>query len=363
MITSNAAADNILGRKFFSLKLVKMATKRRIEQDERVAIKILQEEGYSTTEIAAKVKCSQSAVSKTLSRLRETGSLKDRKRSGRPKISNPRQDRSLARLCLRNRMLTSTQLKREWEDDCGVVCSSRTVRKRLDDVGLCGRVARKKPLLTERHKRIRLEWAKDKINWTMAEWNKILWSDESKFNLFGSDGRVYVRRRMGEEYLPECVQPTVKFGGGNVMMWGCISCDGVGPLVKVEGRMNGNDYIKLLSASLLPFMRSMGPQYIFMDDNAPCHRAKSVINWMSSKKLQRMEVWPPQSPDLNPIEHVWKMLGARLEDYKPKNLKELEIRLNDEWLKIPAVDVQKLISSMPNRVQAVIEAKGGHTKY
>lgn len=88
---------------------------------------------------------------------------------------------------------------------------------------------------------LRLNWTKERKDWTMTDWNKVIWSDESKFNLFGSDGRVYVRRRVGEELLPECVHQTVKFGGRNAMVWGCISCDGVGPIVKVEGRMNGKD--------------------------------------------------------------------------------------------------------------------------
>ena len=259
--------------------------------------------------------------------------------------------------------MTSAQLKREWQDTSGIDCSSRTIRRRLDNAGLYGRVARKKPLLTDRHKTARLNWAKERKDWTLNEWNKVIWSDESKYNLFGSDGRVYVRRRVGEELLPECIHQTVKFGGGNVMVWGCISCDGVGPIVKVEGRMNGKDYIKLLSNSLLPYMRSMGPEYIFMDDNAPCHRAHAVSQWMASKNIKRMEVWPPQSPDLNPIEHVWNILNTRIEDYKPQNLKELEDRIMEEWKKIGAIDVQKLIVSMPHRVAAVIAAKGGYTNY
>ena len=81
----------------------------------------------------------------------------------------------------------------------------------------------------------------------------MIWSDESKFNLFGSDGRAHVRRRVCEDFLPECVDRTVKFGSGNVIMWGCITCDCVGPLVKVKGRMNSDDYIKLFSDTLLSF--------------------------------------------------------------------------------------------------------------
>ena len=69
---------------------------------------------------------------------------------------------------------------------------------------------------------------------------------------------MYVRRRKGEELLPECINQTVKFGGGSVMMWGCISCDGVGPLVKVDGMMKAVDYIQLLNTSLLPYMSSIG---------------------------------------------------------------------------------------------------------
>ena len=87
----------------------------------------------------------------------------------------------------------------------------------------------------------------------MDQWYKVVWSDESKFNLFRSDGRVYIRRRI---YLPECVQSTVKFGGGSVV-WGCITSDGVGPLTTVDGRMKAKDYIDLLEQTLVSLMTTM----------------------------------------------------------------------------------------------------------
>ena len=129
-----------------------MAPKSQLTKEQRITIKVLHGEGYSTTAIASKVKCSQGAVSKTLARLKETGSTDDRKRSDRPKFSSSREDRHLVHLIsLQDRRLTSPQLKRQWEDTCGIVCSSRIVRKILDNVGIHGRVAKKKPLLTKRH--------------------------------------------------------------------------------------------------------------------------------------------------------------------------------------------------------------------
>ena len=91
---------------------------------------------------------------------------------------------------------------------------------------------------------------------------------------------MYIRRRVGEDCLLECVQSTVKFGGGSLMVWGCITCDGVGSLTKVDGRMNAN-YIK----HWFHFMTFMGPEYSFQHDNAPCHGAKSVTSWLLSNRV------------------------------------------------------------------------------
>ena len=123
-------------------------TSKKLTHDEHIKIVVLHEEGYSTVQIAKRIKHNQSSVSRTLSRLKKTGSVDDRKHTGRPRITTPREDRSLLRICLNDRRLTFPQLKREWMESCGVQCSSRTIRRRLVKEGLHGRVARKKPLLT-----------------------------------------------------------------------------------------------------------------------------------------------------------------------------------------------------------------------
>ena len=93
-------------------------------------------------------------------------------------------------------------------------------------------------------------------------------------------GDFFLQRRIGEDLLLECIQQTMKLRGGSVVVWGCISCGGIGPITKVDGRMNGKDYIIVLSRHLLPYMQSMGSSYVFMDDNAPCHQSQAVIWWI-----------------------------------------------------------------------------------
>ncbi len=90
------------------------------------------------------------------------------------------------------------------------------------------------------HKKARKQFAEDKQTKDMDYWNHVLWSDESKINLFGSDGVKRVWRQPGDEYKDNCVLPTVKHGGGSVMVWGCMSAVGTGELQFIEGTMNAN---------------------------------------------------------------------------------------------------------------------------
>ncbi len=117
--------------------------------------------------------------------------------------------------------------------------------------------------------------------------NHALWSDETKINLFGSDGVKRVWGQPGEEYKDKCVFPTVKHGGGSVMVWGCMSAAGTGELHFIEGTMNANVYCDILKQSMIPSLRRLGCRAVFQHDNDPKHTSKMTTALL--KKL-RMKV-------------------------------------------------------------------------
>ncbi len=113
------------------------------------------------------------------------------------------------------------------------------------------------------HKKARKQFAEDKQIKNMDYWNHVLWSDETEINLFGSDGVKRVTRQPGEEYKDKCVLPTVKHGGGSVMVWGCMSAAGTGELQFIEGTMNANMYCDILKQIMIPSLRRLGRRAVF----------------------------------------------------------------------------------------------------
>ena len=151
------------------------------------------------------------------------------------------------------------------------------------------------------------------------------------------------------------------------MMWGCMTWEGVGFAIKIDDRMDGDLYLQILKDELQETLEYYGlnpPDIIFQQDNDPKHTCKKVKEWLEEQEFRTM-VWPAQSPDLNPIEHLWHYLKKKLNEYEnpPHSLHELWERVEREWNAIDKSVCQGLIESMPRRVAAVLNAKGGYTKY
>ena len=151
------------------------------------------------------------------------------------------------------------------------------------------------------------------------------------------------------------------------MLWGCFGWDGVGYSCKIDGRMDATLYVFILEDELQLSLQHWGKKIeeeVFQQDNDPKHTSQKAKNWSNDHSFEVM-VWPPQSPDLNPIEHLWRILKRKLAAYPeaPQGMEELWQRVQVEWEKIGVEECRKLIESMPARVKAVLKAKGGYTKY
>ncbi|GFW93438.1 transposable element Tcb2 transposase [Trichonephila clavipes] len=131
------------------------------------------------------------------------------------------------------------------------------------------------------------------------------------------------------------------------------------------GSVNGTRYCNEI---LLPYVRLfrgvMGLQFLFMDDNAPCHRTVAAEQLLESEDIERMD-WPARSPDLNPIEHVWDFLGRRLaaRTLLPVTIRELRLALQDEWAAMPQQFIDTLIHSMGRCCETCLAVRGDHIPY
>src|SRR3979490_2058939 len=133
--------------------------------------------------------------------------------------------------------------------------------------------------------------------------------------------------------------------------------NGVGKLTEIEGRMDAEQYVEILDDHLLPSI-------IFQQDNDPKHTSRKARNWMEENDITLLD-WAPQSPDLNPIEHLWHHIKLQLCKYEAPATGVWQVweSVAEVWNAIEPEVCQKLIESMPRRVEAVIKAKGGNTKY
>ena len=215
-------------------------------------------------------------------------------------------------------------------------------------------VKSKHPLLSAKHRKAHLDFVIAHKNWTIEDRKKVIWSDETKINCLGSDGHKWVWKKPGEGLSDRLVQDTIKFGGGSVMVWGCMTWEGVGYAAKIDGGMDGDLYLQILKDELLNSLQyyDLNPSdIIFQQDNDLKHTCKKMKEWLEEQDFETM-VWPAQSPDLNPIEHLWIYLKRRLAEYEhpPNGILQLWERIQEVWEGIPVEGCQKLIESMPRRV-------------
>ncbi|GFU70335.1 transposable element Tcb2 transposase [Trichonephila clavipes] len=242
--------------------------------------------------------------------------------SGRPRGTTPVDDRYIVLQAGRNRRQTAGEIARHTTQATGRPISRFTVARRLQD--------------------------------------------ESRFSLSSDSHRILIWRERGSRNHPSNIIERDRYGGRSVLVWGGIMLGSRADLhIFDAGSVNGTRYYNEI---LLPYVRlfrgAMGLQFLFMDDNAPCHRTVAAEQLLESEDIERMD-WPARSPDLNPIEHVWDFVGRRLaaRTLPPVTIRELRLALQDEWAAMPQQLIDTLILSMGRRCETCLAVRGDHISY
>ena len=309
----------------------------------------------SAKQVARTLKMPRTTVSRWITRYEQTKTVDRAPGSGRPRKTTVRTDRVLFRLARKHRFASCNELLSHWQTQI----SRRTLTRRLRERKLRQYRPCRVPLLSRNNIRARLDWAMRRCHWRL-QWNRVIWSDESRFLLHPVDGRRRVWRLPRERLNNSAVVQVQAHGGGSVHVWGAIWKGGRSELIRLQGTVTGETYCELLHGF---FASTAFPAHtMFQQDNAPAHRS-----WVTQLFLESLAVsvlpWPACSADLNPIEHVWDILGRRIQQRDCQNLNQLFSELKEEWEAIPQEELDNLISSMPRRVGAVIFKRGGNTRY
>uniref|UniRef100_A0A8C5LJZ5 Transposase n=1 Tax=Leptobrachium leishanense TaxID=445787 RepID=A0A8C5LJZ5_9ANUR len=343
-----------------------MVKSREWSRKTREEVITLHRKGNGYKNIAKMLNIPRETIGSIICKFKAKGTVETLPGRGRKKMLTSTAVRYLKRRVEKSPRVTAEERRKDLSD-VGTEVSAQTILRTLRNEGLHARTPRRTPLLSPKNKKSQLQYAKGYVDKPQKFWDSVLWTDETKLELFGPMDQRYVWRRKNQAYEEKNTFPTVKRGGGSIMLWGGFASAGTGKLQRVQGTMNSLQYQEILDDNVMQSVTNLrlGRRWTFQQDNDPKHTSKSTRAWLQIKGWNILE-WPSQSPDLNPIENLWWDLKKAVAVCKPKNVTELEAFAHDEWAKIPVDRCKTLVSSYASRLKrlkTVITVKGCCTKY
>jgi hypothetical protein len=333
---------------FFKIQVLRGIT-ISLEKREEVLSLLLKKKSYSQISRST-------GVSKTqIGRIRKRTLLGIKTgHQGAPRKLGPRYNAAMKAIIKQNRKIGA----RKFPELLHVRVSHPTILRKLHELKLKKKRFHRRPILTRTHKEKRMKFVWDNYP-TEGTHKKWVFTDEKKFRLDGPDGcNQYWVSDEEKKWKPPLSKDYGRYKG--VMVWGAISGKGLLALERTTPKMDGDDYLKMVTGPPLTKIRkSCGRTPTFIQDNASPHKKDTTLDGLKDAGLKVLE-WPPLSPDLNPMENVWSLMVQRLytgekafqsEDELWKGIQEVGKGITPE-------DISPFIDSFPGRLQKVIEKKG-----
>lgn len=312
--------------------------------------------GLSIHEIAKKYKCDRKTIKSILKKHRETGCVANRPGRGRKRKLNPQQERAVVKKLKRGK--NSTVVSREISQKLKEPISPATIQRIGNRGGAKYLVVEEQDLLTEEHKRKRVEFARCRAK---NDWIFTLFTDEKTFQVGGGPHKMWQDPK--HRRTREVVRHPKK-----IHVWGGIGYYYKTKLYFFEENLNSKLYQKILRLRLPPESSPDCPEgreadWIFVQDLDPKHRAKSTSAYLDEVAPDRMKDFPAKSPEINIIEDMWSAVARAIEHYNITSVDQLKRLVKKAWDELPWELVRKSVDSIPRRLKAIIKAEGGRVKY